>query len=171
MSSTILFIDDHDILYRSRTQRVLNSPVRHHTNPLIKSDRPWETAIAWTSAYRDQHTGKYQLWYQAFAGDRAIYSTHRCVVCYAESDDGIRFTKPDLNLFNFNKIKNTNIVLIGNGGHSLRYANSFVLCSSIAAAHEILRDTNRAISKIRGARVGLVRTVGRLCFEDIDTES
>ncbi len=127
MSSTILFIDDHDILYRSGTQRVLNSPVHHHTNPLIKSDRPWETAIAWTSAYRDQHTGKYQLWYQAFAGDRAIYSTHRCVVCYAESDDGIRFTKPDLNLSNFNKIKNTNIVLIGNGGHSLRYANSVII--------------------------------------------
>ena len=68
MSSTILFIDDHDILYRSGTQRVLNSPVRHHTNPLIKSDRPWETAIAWTSAYRDQHTGKYQLWYQGICG-------------------------------------------------------------------------------------------------------
>ena len=30
-------------------------------------------------------------------------------------------------LFNFNKIKNTNIVLIGNGGHSLRYANSVII--------------------------------------------
>ncbi|MEE2617658.1 MAG: hypothetical protein VX677_03495, partial [Candidatus Poribacteria bacterium] len=104
MSSTILFVDDHNILYRSGTRRVLNSPIRHDANPLITPDRPWETAIAWTSVCRNYLTGKYQLWYQSFAGDRADNSTHRCVVCYAESDDGIHFIKPNLNLFNFNKI-------------------------------------------------------------------
>ena len=127
MSSTILFIDDHDILYRSGTRCVLNFPIRHCVNPLIKSDRSWETAIAWIRVYRDQLTGKYQVWYQAFAGDRAIDPTHLCVVCYAESDDGIHFIKPDLNLFNFNKIKDANIVLVGNDGHSLRYANSVII--------------------------------------------
>jgi len=129
MSSTILFVDDHNILYRSGTRRVLNSPIRHDANPLITPDRPWETAIAWTSVCRNYLTGKYQLWYQSFAGDRADNSTHRCVVCYAESDDGIHFIKPNLNLFNFNKIKDTNIVLVGNGGHSLRYANSVIIDS------------------------------------------
>ena len=71
MSSTILFVDDHNILYRSGTRRVLNSPIRHDANPLITPDRPWETAIAWTSVCRNYLTGKYQLWYQSFAGDRA----------------------------------------------------------------------------------------------------
>ena len=52
--------------------------------------------------------------------------THRCVVCYAISDDGIHFNKPNLNQFAFNDIEHTNIVLVGNGGYSLRYANSVI---------------------------------------------
>ena len=53
--------------------------------------------------------------------------THRCVVCYAESDDGVHFVKPELDLFAFNEVQRTNIVLVGSGGHSLRYANSVVV--------------------------------------------
>ena len=83
-------------------------------------------AIGWTNIHRDPKTGKYQLWYQAFAGDRAEQKTHRCVVCYAISDDGIHFNKPNLNQFAFNDIEHTNIVLVGNGGYSLRYANSVI---------------------------------------------
>ena len=52
--------------------------------------------------------------------------THRYVVCYAISDDGIHFNKPNLNQFSFNDIEHTNIVLVGNGGYSLRYANSVI---------------------------------------------
>ena len=126
MQRTILFVDDNDILYRSGTKRILSQPKRHQSNPLIKTDRPWEVAIGWTSIYRDPETGKYQLWYQAFAGDQAEQKTHRCVVCYAISDDGIHFSKPDLDQFAFNDIEHTNIVLVGNGGHSLRYANSVI---------------------------------------------
>jgi len=47
------------------------SPCVTARNPLITEDKPWEMAIAWTSAHRDKATGKYQLWYQAYAGKRA----------------------------------------------------------------------------------------------------
>src|SRR5687768_15679298 len=63
---TILLVDDHDVLYRSGTRRVLNPATRHDKNPLIKADKPWETQIAWNSVWRDPRTGKYQLWYQAW---------------------------------------------------------------------------------------------------------
>jgi len=122
---TILLVDDHDVLYRSGSERALNPAGRFEGNPVIKQDKPWEAAIGWVSVYRDT-AGKYQLWYQAYAGARAQQKTHRCVVCYAESDDGIHFTKPDLGLYSFNDIKDTNIVLIANGGYSDRYANSVV---------------------------------------------
>ena len=81
---TILLVDDHDVLYRSGTVRVLHPATRHPKNPLILQDKPWEVAIAWTSIHRDAKTGKYQLWYQAYAGKRAGDKRLECVVCYAE---------------------------------------------------------------------------------------
>jgi hypothetical protein len=66
---TILFLDDEDVLYRSGTKRVLVPLQKNAANPLLKGhDKPWETAIAWTSVYRNPTNGHYQFWYQAFAG-------------------------------------------------------------------------------------------------------
>lgn len=124
---TMLFVDDHDVLYRAGTRRVLEKPARHAKNPLITEDRPWEMAIGWTSVHRDKATGRYQLWYQAYAGKRARLKTHECVVCYAESADGITFSKPALGLFEFNDEKDTNIVLIGSGLYGDRYCNSVIV--------------------------------------------
>lgn len=124
---TILLVDDHDILYRSGTRRVAHQPVKHAQNPLITEDKPWELAIGWTSVHRDASSGKYQLWYQAYAGKRAQQKTHECTVAYAESADGITFTKPDLGLFDFNGDKHTNIVLIGSGVLGDRYCNSVIV--------------------------------------------
>ena len=42
---TILLVDDHDVLYRSGTERVLHPATRHPANPLILQDKPWEVAI------------------------------------------------------------------------------------------------------------------------------
>jgi dienelactone hydrolase len=100
--SEILFVDDHDVLYRSGTERVFHPATLNPTNPVIREDRAWEMAIGWTSIYRDPTTGKYQLWYQAYGGGRDERKSHKCVVCYAESDDGINFTKPELPVHDFN---------------------------------------------------------------------
>ncbi len=104
-------------------------PLKRYTdNPIILGrDKPWEVAIAWTSVYRNPKTGRYQLWYQAYAGEEARDKTRRCVVSYAESEDGIHFTKPNLGLFDYNGIKDTSIVLVANGGKSDRYGVSVVV--------------------------------------------
>ena len=124
---TILLVDDHDVLYRSGTVRVLHPAVRHPKNPVILQDKPWEVAIGWTSIHRDSKTGKYQLWYQAYAGKRAGDKRLECVVCYAESEDGIKFVKPEFEFHPFKEFKKTNIVLIGNGGYGDRYCNSVLV--------------------------------------------
>jgi hypothetical protein len=69
----------------------------------------------------------YKLWYQAFSGKEARERTKACVVAYAESKDGIQWDRPSLNLFSYNGIEDTNIVLIGNGGHSFNYGASVVV--------------------------------------------
>jgi hypothetical protein len=127
-SRTLLFVDDHDILYRPGTARRLRPLDRCPQNPVVPAcDKPWEINIGWVGNAYDPARGLFQLWYQAFTGPFARKRTHRCLVCYAESTDGIRWTKPDLDLFEYNGIAPTNIVMIGNGGYSDRYTNSVLL--------------------------------------------
>ncbi len=128
LGRTLLFVDDHDILYRSGTQRVMTQPTRHPSSPLLVAmEKRWETAIGWTSIYRDPKTGKYQLWYQAYFGKRAGDRKFYCVVAYAESKDGIVFERPELDLFPHKEFAKSNIVLLSNGGYGDRYCNSVVV--------------------------------------------
>lgn len=125
---TILLVDDEEVLYRPHTRRVLQPLQRHPANPVVVGrEKPWEVAIAWNSVYRDPVTGRYQMWYQAWSGDKARERTHRCVVCYAESPDGVQWTKPSLGLFRYNDQPDTNIVLVGKGGVSVNYGAAVVV--------------------------------------------
>jgi hypothetical protein len=128
---TILLVDDHDVLYRSGTERVAHPAKRYSDNAIIPNDKPWELTIAWTSVYRNPKTGKYQLWYQAYAGTKAgIEKSLVNTVAYAESDDGIAFRKPVLDFFPFKDHKKTNIVLVGSGiadGAGERYCCSVLV--------------------------------------------
>ncbi len=125
---TLLLVDDHDILYRSGTHRRIRPLRKYSQNPVLAGRvKPWETAIAWNTVYREQETGIYKVWYQAFSGKEARERTKGCVVCYAESKDGVQWDRPSLNLFSYNGVADTNIVLIGNGGHSFNYGASVVV--------------------------------------------
>ncbi len=131
LHDTWLFIDDDHVLYRAGTRRVFQRPVRHGANPLVAPTEPWEMALAWNSIYHDPDTGKYQLWYQSYYEGDLQDRRFGCVVCYAESDDGTHFHKPELDLFPFADRAQTNIVLLGSGGHSSRYC-----CSVLVDVHE-----------------------------------
>ena len=122
---TILFVDDADILYRAGSERKIQ-PAQKRAQPVIADAKPWELAIGYCSVHRRPDTGEYQAWYQAYAGGRAKDPTRRVVLCYATSRDGIVWEKPDLDLFDFNDQKKTNIVLVGNGGRSVNYGAAVV---------------------------------------------
>ena len=125
---TILFADDDDVLYRPGTIKRVVELKKHAGNPIIAPDKPWETMLGWTSVWRDPQTGKYQLWYQAYQERHTEDKLLKNVVCYAESGDGVTWTKPNLGLFPFYEQKDTNIVLLGaRGGYGERYCNSVVV--------------------------------------------
>ena len=124
---TILFVDDNAILYRSGTRRVVQQPERHAANPVIGETKPWEVAIGYCTVYRDIRTGLHQCWYQSYSGNHANDPTRRVVVCYATSNDGVVWEKPNLGLFDYNGDDNTNIVLVGNGGRSVNYGASVLV--------------------------------------------
>jgi hypothetical protein len=130
-SKTILFVDDEDILYRPGTMKRVVEFKKSSLDPVIVPDKPWEGMIGWTSCYRDPQSGKYQLWYQAYQPRRVEDKSLRCVVCYAESHNGLNWTKPELDLVSYFDHRNTNIVLVGaggkQGGYGDRYCNSVVV--------------------------------------------
>jgi hypothetical protein len=116
-----LFVDDYLIDSMKGAQLVLQKP--QPAGVAIKFDKPWEgNTSAYFTVFRDGD--KYRLYYRgAAAPDYArpsalkpgetLYPTHRNLTCYAESSDGITWTKPSLGLVDFNGSKDNNIVFDG----------------------------------------------------------
>jgi len=86
----------------------------------VVMDKPWEgNAVNYVTVFQDGDL--YRLYYR---GADVQYSkddyreTHREVTCYVESKDGIRWVKPNLELFEFQGSKGNNIVWNGIGTHN-----------------------------------------------------
>jgi len=85
---------------------------------VLVTDAPWEGN---TSAYYAifQDGDLYRMYYRGSHWDRQQRKApHPEVTCYAESRDGIHWTKPALGLFEFEGSKKNNIVWDGVGSHN-----------------------------------------------------
>ena len=102
----MLFLDDHWIESTARLSRFWNSPERF--GRVLEADKPWERrcALAYGGVIHDG--GLFRMWYQTFARELGERKT---VLCYAESDDGIRWRKPTLNLCECEGTKANNVVI------------------------------------------------------------
>ena len=91
---------------------------------LLTGDRPWEAmGTGWYSVHKDG--GLYRVWYLSMfplrkttdtaMTDGNVVGNYRSAVCYAESADGIQWTKPALNRFLTEEFPDNNIVLPGWG--------------------------------------------------------
>lgn len=79
-------------------------------------DAPWEaSAPGYATVFRDGD--RYRLYYRA-APAACQDCDARQLTCYAESDDGIRWRKPDLGLFEFQGSKRNNVVWQGVMSHN-----------------------------------------------------
>ncbi len=94
-------------------RQVLHRPVRREI--VFRTDQLWEgNASAFQSIFRDGE--KVRLYYRGLhyrhGGEPALaLADHPWYLCYAESDDGVRFRRPELELFEFNGSRANNIVL------------------------------------------------------------
>ena len=84
---------------------------------VLVTDAPWEgNTSAYYTIFRDRD--RYRMYYRGSHYDEKTRKpTHREVTCYAESKDGIQWTKPKLGLFAFDGSKQNNIVWDGIGTH------------------------------------------------------
>ncbi len=102
-----LFVDDHliDKLAGGAALRL------HHPEPreiALLHDAPWEgSGSGYHSVFHDG--SKYRMYYKAWhlevAGGKFNTSAHPLFCCYAESDDGIRWRKPELGLHRVQRLE------------------------------------------------------------------
>jgi hypothetical protein len=85
---------------------------------VIVHDAPWEgNTSAYHTTFRDGDV--YRMYYRGSQGNRSTGKTASPqVACYAESPDGVRWTKPELGLVEFEGSKANNIIWDGAGSHN-----------------------------------------------------
>ncbi|MBN2293321.1 MAG: hypothetical protein JXM70_12900 [Pirellulales bacterium] len=105
-----LFIDDYMIDSMKNVELKFHEPVRREI--AIQWDKPWEgSGCGYTTVFQDGD--KYRMYYKSWqhSGQSKNCPFHRLVIGYAESDDGIKWRRPSLGLFDFNGSKENNITL------------------------------------------------------------
>lgn len=104
-----LFVDDADVEEVAGLQRVVNRPKKHPT-PVLTAGKPWEgeRAQAWGSVIVEPD-GRLRMWYFAFNSERRPDELDRGGYCYAESRDGIKWTRPELGVVEFRGGKKNNL--------------------------------------------------------------
>jgi len=108
-----LFVDDF-LIASSTLRRKFHYPEYYAGNPVLSPDKDWEkqgsaggfAAPFSDGVWYDETDGKFKMWYMAGGGTYATSGAG--ITCYAESSDGINWTKPSLNV-----IQGTNIVRRG----------------------------------------------------------
>ena len=121
-----LFVDGHLVDSLQGTRLKLHPP--RPAEQVLFFDREWEGGNSgYVSVFRDG--GRYRMYYRgASSTGYAVPSLsrpgetpvpkHPQVACYAESPDGITWSRPSLGLFEFNGSTDNNIVWTGSGGHN-----------------------------------------------------
>ena len=108
-----LFIDNSLIESLKGSEQRLHHPIPQEV--AIQHDAPWEgTGCGYHSVFHDGE--RYRMYYKAWHIDvrKGSINTgrHPLYCCYAESDDGITWRKPDLGIWDFKGSKQNNITMI-----------------------------------------------------------
>lgn len=103
-----LFVDQRLIDRLDNLQQVLGQP--QPRNVALVFDQPWEKAANYVTVIKDGST--YRLYYRGVAlTPDGEFDGEAEVTCYAESSDGITWTKPNLGLHEFRGSRDNNIML------------------------------------------------------------
>lgn len=90
----------------------------HHPTPreiALEYDEPWEgNSSGYCTVFRDGD--RCRMYYKGLGLTSDDEDTHPHYTCYAESSDGIHWTKPDLGLVEFGNSRHSNIIWDGWGG-------------------------------------------------------
>ena len=106
-----LVVDDHLIQEKQGLVRRYHPFRKHAGNPVLKPDRPWEGQVAYLlgTVLPFPDGQGYRIWYHTAKPDADPKEQYRNL--YAESRDGVHWTKPDLGIVQFRGSGENNIFL------------------------------------------------------------
>eukprot|EP00913_Durusdinium_trenchii_P013429 g12610.t1 len=114
---TLFAFDNVSIPFSRNLKLKMRSPKRHPANPVLSHGKPG-TPDSWAVQFYGsviREKGRFRMWYVAAGDDRLDPKTPRSQpwrVAYAESKDGVHWTKPNLGLVEYNGNRNNNLVLM-----------------------------------------------------------
>jgi len=106
-----LFVDDWLIERMSGVNLRMHHPVPQEV--ALEFDRPWEGLVSYDPVVM-QESGRYRLWYRGCGPEWEDQ-----VTAYAESDDGIHWQRPNLEIFEHEGSRQNNVVLLGSMAKAL----------------------------------------------------
>lgn len=102
-----LFVDDTLIDTFEDAELRMHHPVARET--VLRFDRPWEGRYCgYVTVFKDED--RYRMYYRGLPMSGADGSRNE-VTCYAESEDGIHWEKPDLDQYEVNGTHQNNVIL------------------------------------------------------------
>ncbi len=112
---TLFAFDELAIPFKQNLRLEMKEPQRHPANPVVARGEPgkpdsWAVQF-YGSVIREE--GKFKMWYVAVGEERLEGGVPRSSpwrVAYAESDDGVKWTKPNLGLFKYRGDTANNLV-------------------------------------------------------------
>lgn len=121
-----LLFDDRWLDVVAGVRRVLGQPIKE-AGPILIADRPWETEglQGLRSVFWDVEEATFKLWYRASAPRQPIQPASlevsaetserdqpaiQTFLCYAESQDGVTWSKPPLGLYEYAGSRDNNIL-------------------------------------------------------------
>jgi hypothetical protein len=125
-----LLLDDFIVHRTEAVERMIHQPRDIAANPVMAPEHPWEhRRIPFGSVLWFPEEKKFRCWYLTLniydsrPGFRGYRKEHHvpvneaAFICYAESRDGVHWTRPGLGLHEFRGSKENNIVLVSPGTH------------------------------------------------------
>ena len=129
--NTFFAFDDHSIPWQHNLKITLVEADKHPENPVLRRGPKGAPdnahAILYGTVIKDND--KFRMWYLGSYDAKQLKTPapkYWRPMCYAESLDGIHWTKPDLGLVEFNGNTKNNICLIEGNPQSLTLVNDFL---------------------------------------------
>ena len=126
-----LLLDARIVGNTENAELTLGKVQKNSSNPLFGEDKPWEVRFdnLYANVMFDEEEGIYKCWYSPFIKDISskgmtvaerkereyIAPPREMAICYATSEDGITWVKPEMGLVEFEGSKANNILWRGDG--------------------------------------------------------
>lgn len=115
---TLFSFDDHALPYRLNLKLTFTKPEKHPGNPVVPPGPPGSIDAVRAQFYGSVicEDGRFRMWYCAIADSDTVGNASTSArLAYAESEDGIHWTKPELGLTDFKGSTRNNLLGFSDG--------------------------------------------------------